>query len=236
MGSDIDLFVEKRNADGKWELMFPAPELAEQLHGEHERDRKYGPDHMPGWAWYSQRNYRLFGLLAGVRGQVDSPWEHRGIPKDSPIETLDADDRIGRSRWDGHSHSYVTLAEFKVYNWGTLLPQLGWMNVNEYRHFKDKGDWIGYAQGVGGTDVKRISNEEMDQLFEDGTLIEFARPEKPDVKFWMAADEKTTYVTMVEWFEPMKKACGLFLNKTLPQIENLGGNPEDIRLVYWFDC
>jgi hypothetical protein len=165
MGSDIDLFVEKRNSAGKWELMFPPPGLAEQLHGEHEMDRKYGPDHMPGWAWYSRRNYRLFGLLADVRGSIDSPWSHRGIPKDSPIEALDHDDRIGRSRWDGHSHSYVTLAELKAYDWGTVVEH-----------------W-------------------------DGTRV------------------------------PVETACGWFVNHTLPTIEKeLGVGPEDIRLVYWFDC
>lgn len=165
MGTDIDLFVEKRNADGKWELMFPAPELAEQLHGDFGKDRGYGPDNMPGWAWYSNRNYRLFGLLAGVRRDVEAPWEHhRGIPKDSPIEMLSDDNRIGQTRWAGHSHSHVTLAELKAYNWGAIVTH------------------------------------------------------------W---DETQ---------EPMEHACGWFVNHTLPEIEKLGDNPEDIRLVYWFDC
>lgn len=165
MGSDIDLFVEKRNAEGKWELMFPAPELSEQLHGDWGKDRKYGPDNMPGWAWYSNRNYRLFGLLADVRGPVDSPgWSHRGIPKDSPLNDMDDSERIGQSRWAGHSHSHVTLAELKAYDWGTIVT-----------HY-------------------------------DG--------------------EK----------QPMEAACGWFVNRTLPEIEKLADNPEDIRLIYWFDC
>jgi hypothetical protein len=230
MGTDIDLFVEKRNSAGKWELMFPAPELSEQLHGEWGAKRSYGPDHLPGWAWYSGRNYELFGLLAGVRRDIEAPWEHhRGIPKDSPLN----EGELGRS--DGHSHSWISLAELKAYDWGTAHPLSGWMSASDYKYFKDNGNWSSYSQGVGGGGIKKVTNEELDKLFEDGTLIEATHPQKPDTKIWKSADDTTSYYTFVEWTEPMEKVCGFFVNKTLPEIEKLG-DPEDIRLIYWFDC
>lgn len=60
----------------------------------------------------SDRNYDLFGLLAGVRGDIDieeiSP--PKGIPEDASHGYLHKVEY-----WDGdcHSHSYFTLKELK---------------------------------------------------------------------------------------------------------------------------
>ena len=68
---------------------------------------------------YDDRNYDLFGVLAGVRGsavnnQIDEP---RGLPKD--VSDIVYEDYIG---WDmdAHSCSYLTLRElieFDMYDW-----------------------------------------------------------------------------------------------------------------------
>lgn len=62
MGCDIHLYFEKRNEEGKWEKL----EISEFLVPE-------------------DRNYALFGQLAGIRGYPDEgePWfQERGLPDD----------------------------------------------------------------------------------------------------------------------------------------------------------
>ena len=59
---------------------------------------------------YSDRDYRFFAALAGVRGEGPEP---RGLPDDiSELARIDIDDHGD----DGHSHSWATLREF-VMTW-----------------------------------------------------------------------------------------------------------------------
>jgi hypothetical protein len=250
MGTDIDLYVEKRNADGKWELLFPSPEMQKQLHGEWAIKQDYGPGNLPGWAWYSGRNYELFSLLADVRNRFDleSPWAHRGIPKDSPLAKIDQEDPYQgrRIHTDGHSHSHVTLQELLDYNWDLGITKSGWMGGSEYKYWRDhdKKKWIGYCQGVGGGNTVKISNEEMDELFENGAFVGKDMPTErdPERKVWVLADpdDKRAIYTFCEWVEPMHQACRFFYERTLTGLKKVaadeGIDPKDIRLTYWFDC
>jgi len=234
MGTDIDLYVEKRNAKGEWELLFPSPDMAEQLHGKWGKDQDYGPDKMSGWAWYSQRNYVLFALLANVRNRfgIESPWKYRGMPADSQLTENDSE------RY-GHSTSHVTLQELLDYDWDTGIFESGWVSTLSYQEFKEKGAPSSYSQGVGGGNVKQITNEEMDELFVNGTLVETPFPTKdlPDRTFWTSTDDNS-YFTKVEWRESMRDACGSFLTWTLPALKEFtkGTDPANVRLTYWFDC
>lgn len=243
MGTDIDLYVEKKNPDGKWEIMFPDPELMQVLHPGPAEQRPYGPGNLPGWAWYSGRNYDLFGLLADVRNRsdIESPWAHRGIPKDSGIHEFLGD---GDSpHYHGHSHSWVSLQELLDYDWGTPVHESGYMGALAYRYWMDhdKKKWLGYSGFVGGPDVVHVSNKEMDALFEKGTLVEKPDPVdgEPDRTTWVSTDGKS-YYTQCEWDEPMEHACRYFVNNTLTVLKKMakdeGIDPADIRLLYWFDC
>ena len=64
----------------------------------------------------NERNYDWFGLLAEVRNYVNaipiSPL--RGIPDELSDKTRDA---IKEWNADGHSYSYLTWKDFKVYDW-----------------------------------------------------------------------------------------------------------------------
>src|SRR4051812_30953049 len=93
MGTDIDLYVERR-VDGKW---VTADEWV-------QRGTYKSCKHI-----YSDRNYDLFGVLAGVRGDDDYfiPIElPRGLPEDVCPEVLE-DYRV----LCGHSCSWYTLKE-----------------------------------------------------------------------------------------------------------------------------
>lgn len=66
-------------------------------------------------AAYGERNYALFGLLAGVRA-VDMPLlaAPRGVPEDVSTATKRWAKRMGV---DGHTHSWVTLKEVLDFDW-----------------------------------------------------------------------------------------------------------------------
>lgn len=107
MGADIHLFSEKKktvNGVEKWvnaDYWKINPYFG---------DDEYEPE-LELVSIYRNRNYNLFSILAGVRGN-DEICPPRGLPDDvSDIVKKESD------RWDGdgHSHSYFTLAELKKY-------------------------------------------------------------------------------------------------------------------------
>lgn len=88
MGCDIHLYVEKKNSEGKWELLKgknPMISFYEDLLSDcNDEDRKQQykkeidsytkkePETYEGWL-YDGRNYRLFSILADVRNGI-SAW------------------------------------------------------------------------------------------------------------------------------------------------------------------
>lgn len=65
---------------------------------------------------YRNRNYDLFTLLAGVRdysGDTQSVSPPKGIPPDAAPQTLAEVERYGS---DGHTHSWLTLAEIRAFH------------------------------------------------------------------------------------------------------------------------
>jgi hypothetical protein len=99
MGADIHLYFEKK-VKGKW---IPFTEI-------------------PHTDYPDERNYPVFGLLAGVR---DNPkkvyFKGRGIPDDSsyvePTNDEDDDD-LPEKPWLGdHSFTYATIHELKKVKW-----------------------------------------------------------------------------------------------------------------------
>lgn len=64
--------------------------------------------------YYNGRNYQLFSLLAGVRGDLDPIIQRRGIPEDASTGYL-----YKCNQWEGdaHSHTYYTLDELLNVDW-----------------------------------------------------------------------------------------------------------------------
>jgi len=114
MGCDIHLYIEEKTADG-WKIV-PAPNTG-----------GYGSEHP--WRdglddqvdedlreWYADRNYSVFGALAGVRGAVTPISGPRGFPSDISQEVADEAASWGP---DWHSKSWLTPKELLAYNWNT---------------------------------------------------------------------------------------------------------------------
>lgn len=108
MGADIHFYIETRADDNNpWgvDTFHNTEEILEE--GEEPPYIEISAKHAK-WG-YGQRNYYMFSVLANVRGN-GALYEPRGVPQDiSPIMRTHID------RWasDGHSHSYLSLDEFK---------------------------------------------------------------------------------------------------------------------------
>lgn len=112
MGCDIHVHAELK-IDGKWEH-YSCPDI--------------------------KRNYRLFGLMAGVRDYSIQPIASpRGLPEDlSVITKIDA----ARMESDAHSHSYITPKEIVIVeesmddmNGLTAFKETGWLFGNSWAGF-----------------------------------------------------------------------------------------------------
>ena len=87
MGCDIHFCVERRMPDGSWSAVMNR-----------------------GLEWEMDRNYELFGRLAGVRCRERVIAEPRGIPADVSNVVRREYDGWGV---DGHSASWLTLRELR---------------------------------------------------------------------------------------------------------------------------
>jgi hypothetical protein len=72
---------------------------------------------------YAGRDYDLFGLLAGVRSQRLAPIARaRGLPTDTCVEIRAHAAQLGS---DGHTHSWLTLAELRAHTWEVSGRKVG---------------------------------------------------------------------------------------------------------------
>jgi hypothetical protein len=90
---------------------------------------------------YGSRNYRLFGVLAGVRGAEDPNFTrpNRGVPDNASAEYH----RQAEGE-DWHSHTWYTLTELLERNW------------DDFSEFKEVVNTLKERLGDGDTDDIRI--------------------------------------------------------------------------------
>jgi hypothetical protein len=250
MGCDIHFYVE-RHVDGAWqsadtwEKSKYADEDSDALSVDYEK------------AFYNDRNYNLFSILADVRngrgfagvktGEGFNPIAPpRGVPEDACPEYRALQEAYG---CDGHSHSYVTLAELLSYDWTQESQLQGWVNPAEWAVARDRNDgprsWSG---DISGPMVQKLTAEEFEAAWQ--TLREErGYPEQRYASHHLNPhdiDDRVDYLRMVEllgggsphclvhWTVPYYKAAGSFLSETLPRLLRLGA-PEDVRCVFFFD-
>jgi hypothetical protein len=214
MGCDIHLIVERR-VNGKWEIVIP-----------HPKRTQYQSHHKLNWDF--NRSYDSFALMADVRNGygfagIDTGngfipiSEPRGIPADTTFKESSDNDCYD---WLGdHSHSWLTIAEIKAYDWTRRTKKRGFLQAEGYRAWREKGGYQekGWSGGMIGKGVLTLSNEEMDAYIE--TPIK---------------DDKIRQ-TQVEWWADYKEAAGC-LWSLVEELDKLNlGKPDDVRLVFGFD-
>lgn len=170
---------------------------------------------------YRGRNYCLFSILADVRNyfHLNIIADPKGIPQDASKEVLKSS-----QRWadDGHSHSWLTAKELLNFDWSQMGTLKGVMPAKIYeewieRYKKDGTPPYTYSQAVGGQKVEVLSA---------GDYSKYKRANQLD-------PDKHCYIR-AEWRQSYESMSTHFLKNTLSVLKTLG-DPEKVRLVFWFD-
>ena len=168
----------------------------------------------------SGSNSCWFAILAGVRNECDvEPInEERGLPDDVSPEVKRESDYIDA---DGHSHSWVTLQELLDYDWdGLILHDEGTVNKTEFLRYKIDGYPYIWSISVGDDDVVCITNEQMGQIC---------------LGIYGLLDKNKNYCTKIKWDQSYRDAVGPpYLKDILDKLAEYG-EPDEVRLVFWFD-
>lgn len=256
MGCDIHLFVERRIGKTKydediWEHVPSCPwyESAEHMRAcnataaERGDTPRYSEDDLaqatlpcfdPG------RDYDLFGMLANVRNGRGFAGCDTGdgfepvLGRDEPVRGFpdDASDYAKARAYDygedGHSHSWLTVAELLAYDVTRTTKHRGWVDPVEYIEFKETGRPGSWAGGISGGNVQHVSNAEMEQYIVENhdTVAALGR----GARFTRFA----THYTQVEWEQTYRDAAPHFFDTLLPELQKLGP-PEDVRICFFFD-
>lgn len=219
MGTDIHFYVEKRQPDGTWRS------IDKWTRNDCCDDWSDRPEMTVAWgdSFYSDRNYQVFAMLAGVRATwfagadgglfvpISKP---RGLPDDvSPLVAADGSD------W-GHDHSWFTVEELMAVDWyENKITQRGWVDPSTFHRWDKRGippeRW---ARVVTGPNVEHLTNEEMRDAFP--STVE---------------PRRTTYYTLIEWTLPWSEALGSFAGVLLRLFYIAKDDPAGTRIVFWFD-
>lgn len=212
MGCDIHFFVEVRK-DGKWVTA----------------DTWETDDEFPYVSWrkrfYDGRNYNLFAVLAGVRNYfgIAPIADQRGVPDDACSEYKA---HTGYYGTDGHSHSWLTLAELLAYDWTqvfTHTAQITWRGFVEWTRWRRQNGEApeAFAMGISS------ATEHIDMTEADNRLSEMANPE-------LASEVYPNTLVNIQWEMPYHKACATFWSEAIPRLLRLG-KPDDVRILFFFD-
>lgn len=234
MGCDIHIFVERRRGD-KWETVSGKDPMQDWYKKQYKKAtniesikfyrERYEKSMNPCYKnWICDtRNYRLFSLLANVRNGISIRFGeistgHRLVPISDPKGLPEDVTDIVKEEYemwgcDSHSASYLTLKELID---GTKNKKIF------YRYLVSKEEYVQYKTGghpeswCGGSNAKLITNEEMDR--------------------WIAGEiqfgENEFIHTILEWEEDLGET-GIF--HIIKELEDLLENPENVRIVFWFD-
>lgn len=233
MGCDIHLYVERKE-NAKWitcDRWVRDADDENRIHVEYDNH------------FYTGRNYNLFAILADVRNgrgfagiktgegfnPISSP---RGIPEDASTEYKES---VAQWDGDGHSHSYFTVQELMKYDWTQVSCLQGWVDISNFEEFErwKKRSMEGpneYCGDVLGGKIQHITNDEMHAKVEKVKALKLY-----GIEFEKALQkEGADCYTLVEWETPYYKAANQFLSEVMPRLWHLG-NPEDVRIVFYFD-
>ena len=254
MGTDIHLHVEKRTKDGKWHWVrevpteYRNPWLVEQAEKRKASSKTTAFDryYLRGSCekWFDTRNYNAFAILANVRNgrgfagcETGAGFkfiaEPRGLPEDMSEELLrgvllyehnydDAfasDDDMAIDDFGDHSQSWVTLAELLAVNWDEGATQYGVIPFPAWKPGEAPKD---YSAWISGGNIVIIDARNRDEF---AVHLEAQR---------LADTGKEVYV-QIAWGETYKEAAGDLYTRLLPALKSLGGDPNDVRIVFGFD-
>lgn len=206
---------------------------------------------------YEGRSYDLFAILANVRngrgfagcktGDGFVPMtDDRGIPEDVSDEGREY---LGRYGGDGHSHTYMTLAEILTYDWEQVTWKEGVVSPIAFKEWADRGKKgypTSYSGGVGGANVVMIEPELMEEKIMKGEIV-VTPGQVAAVKANGLADMMTprnpndpSYYTVIRWAVPYsevrdRSGFGQTIELLKKLAEENGVTYDDVRLLMFFD-
>lgn len=180
---------------------------------------------------YGNRNYVLFAVLAGVRNRqgIKPLSEPRGLPEDVSTEAR-------RSAMNGdHSHSWLTLAEVRAYNWDAGFSESGLVDAFESLRLFERGAPKSWCLGRGGTQV--TPGEMRTRIKRSGLTIADVEADKAGYfhDYSKHPGLSDLYIA-AEWPASVRGDCSDFL-AWLDSFEStrLHYEPNLARLVFGFD-
>ena len=234
MGCDIHLYVERKKViDDEWASV-----------DEWGPDEDYPECLTVDWRnhFYRDRNYRLFAILADVRngygfagcdtGERLIPIaEPRGLPEDVSDLVRAESDYLGG---DGHSHSWLTLAELLTYDWTQTATLRGWINgpaCADWMRWRDEEPGPKtYSGGVSGQRIQHVPIAELEARVQaiwtsGGKFAEWEQRIREELEHVYA---------QAEWKQSYASCCRKWWSETMPRLLHVG-EPERVRIVFWFD-
>jgi len=90
------------------------------------------------------------------------------LPKELP-DDVSPEVAVQSESWggDGHSHTWLTVAELDAYNWEQTTKLRGWVSEKEYKQFLEAGRPESWCGGISGGMIRHISNEKMNQILQE---------------------------------------------------------------------
>lgn len=211
MGCDIHENVEYIRG-GKWvrasDKMGPACYFCQGTKVYHDKTCYFCKG--SGTKWYINRNYMLFGVLAGVRWYDADHIEPRGLPED-----ITAASKKKFYEGNDHSASYFTLKELLEIKEKTQVIT-GYVDIKNYLEYKEIGFPSYWSNYIHKDSI--ISNEEMERRIK-------LKPFWDGDYFW----------TEIIWEMKNSQVKGKFWTEFVPAMAKLHKDPEKVRFVLWFD-
>jgi len=143
MGTDAHPVIEVKGRNGRWGLRDSKDGRRSSRRRREDRGEDVPYDEwLAEWPDYlnelSERNYALFGVLAGVRWRsVDALFANRGFPEDAAKATLKA---LDAESHEYHSHTHFTVQELLDADWDTVcFHEKMALFANQYLEWKDTG-------------------------------------------------------------------------------------------------
>ena len=238
MGTDSHVFIERRRGDA-WHVVSDSYKT--------EWDDRKEP-----LSGLKDRNYALFGVLAGVRSNLTEPlFPNRGLPPDASSR---ARKELKKEDGDAHSTTWFTVDELAKVNWDApaFLTQVH-LPAHAFQEWIERGRLISTAE-LWDAQIYRIdpntdphsrvvTPEEMTLLLVSAPPEEVSplhpewagfnkkrlspRTKKLDVHRAGAFAAVTTHVTL-------HAVVPHFVDVTFPELLKLG-DPKNVRVIMWFD-
>lgn len=243
MGCDIHNIWEALNPEtGDWEAIYvsnPDEWETKRLKWRTEDRKEAGMEIPKGVTLeYNGRNYNVFAILANVRngrgtagcktGEGFEPLtKKRGVPDDASPEFREMSEAWGV---DGHSHTWVTLAELLDTGWQLKTTMLyGIISSKEYIAWREKNAGVenpegpgSYCGGVSGPRVHVITDISAEKL-----IAELG--ELPESVSHVQVHWGQTYAESAKWF------MEFVYSKVMPLTVGKGMDPNNVRMCMFFD-